>query len=515
MLNVSIRSRLYGVTALVSLLLVLIGVLGLRGMLDSNQRLKSIYEQRLQPTVQLAQVSDAMRESIQQLFLAGMHDARMEESRLHDHPISRHTDRARQQIEQIAKLVGDARWKGLQGEERALFEKLQTQARAFSVSGVERAAELYGKGGFAEANTHVIKNLVPAFNGMKETLGALYELQVRVSAQAYQAAEDDYLWRRNLSVLSIVMGLLGSLLSGWWLSRTLYRQIGAEPRMAAEIARCVAGGDLAVRINVREGDHGSVLAAMNAMLERLSGVIGRVRLAADHLVQVSGQVRENSQGLSQASSSQAASVEETSASIEQMSASIALNSDHARQTTDLASQTAQDAHQAGRAVNETVSAMQQIAERIDIVDDIAYQTNLLALNAAIEAARAGEHGKGFAVVAMEVRKLAERSQSAAQEIGRLARSSASQAVFTGNLLERILPDIQRTADLVTEISNASNEQAQGTAQINSAIALVNQSTQDAAHVAEQLSATAEEMSEEAESLLEMIAFFQVDEPPAA
>jgi methyl-accepting chemotaxis protein len=206
---------------------------------------------------------------------------------------------------------------------------------------------------------------------------------------------------------------------------------------------------------------------------------------------------------------QAASVEETSASIEEMSSSIAQNNENARITDGMAQKSARDAAQGGEAVSATVEAMQKIAERISVIDDIAYQTNLLALNAAIEAGRAGEHGRGFAVVASEVRKLAERSQIASQEIGELATQSVKRAELAGNLLGEMVPSIRKTADLVQEIAAASTEQTTGVEQINGAIGQVSQTMQQNAAASEELSSTAEELSGQAMRLQEAMTYFQL------
>jgi methyl-accepting chemotaxis protein len=192
-----------------------------------------------------------------------------------------------------------------------------------------------------------------------------------------------------------------------------------------------------------------------------------------------------------------------------MSASISQNTENAKVTDGMAAKAAKEATEGGAAVKETVSAMKQIAGKIGIIDDIAYQTNLLALNAAIEAARAGEHGKGFAVVAAEVRKLAERSQVAAQEIGELAGDSVMQAETAGKLLDAMVPSINKTSDLVQEITAASEEQTAGVGQINTAMNQMNQITQQNASASEELAATAEEMSGQAEQLQELMAFFKL------
>ena len=278
------------------------------------------------------------------------------------------------------------------------------------------------------------------------------------------------------------------------------------------IARRIANGDLTVEIDSKRKDEvGNVLNSIHEMILKLRQIIGEVRSAADNLSDAAEQVSATAQSLSQSSSQQAASVEETTSSMEQMSASITQNTENAKVTDGMASKAAREAAEGGQAVSKTVDDMKSIAGKIGIIDDIAYQTNLLALNAAIEAARAGEHGKGFAVVAAEVRKLAERSQVAAQEIGNLASSSVKQAERAGILLTEMVPTIRKTSDLVQEISSASTGQSSGVAQINGAMSLLNQATQQNASVSEELAATAEELGSQAEQLQETMTFFQLDE----
>lgn len=221
--------------------------------------------------------------------------------------------------------------------------------------------------------------------------------------------------------------------------------------------------------------------------------------------------------MSQGASEQAASAEEASSSMEEMAANIRQNAENAQQTEKIAIQAANDAEKGGQAVAETVNAMKQIAEKISIIEEISRQTNMLALNAAIEAARAGEHGKGFAVVADAVRKLAERSQSAAGEISNLSNTSVEIAENAGEMLSKIVPDIRRNAELVQEINAASNEQNTGTDQINSAIQQLDQVIQQNASAAEELSAMSEEMASSSESLAmqseelqQAISFFKTD-----
>jgi methyl-accepting chemotaxis protein len=278
----------------------------------------------------------------------------------------------------------------------------------------------------------------------------------------------------------------------------------------AAVAEHISEGDLTTRVNVLSG--ADVLGqALASMVEKLRGVMTGIRVAADQVATGSGELSGSSQEVSQGASEQAASVEEISSSMEEMASTVAQNADNARQTNAIATRTAEGAEEGGRAVDETVKAMQEIAEKIGIIEEIARQTNLLALNAAIEAARAGEHGKGFAVVASEVRKLAERSQFAAQEIRDVAGASVETAMNAGKLIEKIVPEIQKTAELVREIDAGSSEQAKGIEENARAIEQFDQVIQANSAAAEQMAATSEELSAQADQLLETISYFKLPE----
>jgi methyl-accepting chemotaxis protein len=272
----------------------------------------------------------------------------------------------------------------------------------------------------------------------------------------------------------------------------------------------IAGGDLTVTI-VPQSERDALGNALANMTAQLTQTITEVRNGAASLTSASGQVSATSQTLAQGTSEQAASVEETTASLEQMSSSIGQNAENSRHLAQIAADGARGAAESARSVARTVEAMKEIADKISIVDEIAYQTNLLALNAAIEAARAGEHGKGFAVVATEVRKLAERSQTSAKEIGALATSSVKIAEHSGQLLGELVPNVQKAADIIQEVSAASSEQAQGVGQVSRAMSQVDQVTQRNASAAEELSSTAEELAAQDESLQELMGVFRVPE----
>ncbi|WP_193771264.1 methyl-accepting chemotaxis protein [Candidatus Magnetaquicoccus inordinatus] len=416
------------------------------------------------------------------------------------------------------------RFASLAGEQAAflnVFQSLATkemqsyfkeQMGVAAVVEVERIRQIAfdkaGTGGFAvdpngwfAASTERINQLKKVEERLGEELAALAS---RLAVRSHQ----------QLLVYGILVPLivLGTLSFVTYVNRDLMNQIGCEMTEIGDVVTIVNNvtrGDLSVQFTVDCKRERSIYGSMRRMVAHLRETVSTIQGVAESVVDDCEQVNESARHVSAGGQKQAASVEETSAAMEQMAANIQNNAQNAHTTRELAAKAAKEAGQTGNSVKQAVEAMQQIASRIVIIEEIARQTNLLALNAAIEAARAGEHGKGFAVVAMEVRKLAERSQLAAGEITTLSQSSVSIAEQAGRSLARLVPDIQRTAELVQEIADASAEQNQGAQQVNQAIQQLDQVIQANALATSEMSEVAESLAVQARTMQESIGFFKV------
>ena len=315
----------------------------------------------------------------------------------------------------------------------------------------------------------------------------------------------------NQASMIMIVGLIIALVIGVIVALILTRSITRPVIQGVEFAKAMAKGDFTQKLSIAQKDEiGNLAEALNNMVDRLREVVQNVKSASENVASGSEEMSSSSEELSQGATEQASNIEEVSSSMEQMAANIQQNTDNAQETEKIANKAAKDAQDGGKAVTDTVQAMKDIADKISIIEEIARQTNLLALNAAIEAARAGDAGKGFAVVAAEVRKLAERSGQAANEISDLSSSSVQVAEQAGDMLQKMVPDIQKTAELVQEIAAASREQNSGAEQVNKAVQQLDQVIQQNASGAEEMSSTAEELSSQAQQLQDTMSFFSIN-----
>ena len=501
--NMKIGMRLGVGFGIMMVLLAVLTFMGIKSMHSINASMESIVKESNVKTKLARDAMKAIDEITEGIILvAAMNDDKVRTD------VKKEIDASRKIykdcVDTLEKL--DTSQKG-----RQLIEKARTEIKPAGEAN-NKVVQLAAANKMQEAMQVYVSQARP---GSEKVKGIFTDLAKHQEDQATASYNDAVKTYASTRMVLIIIGLVAVAL-GVVVAFLMTRSITKPLSEAVNISDRLARGDLTLTVDVTSNDEtGQLLTAMKNMVDNLKKVVQDVSSAAQNVASGSQQMSSSSQQMSEGATMQAASAEEVSSSMEEMSSNIKQNADNAQQTEKISLKAANDAREGGQAVSETVSAMKDIATKISIIEEIARQTNLLALNAAIEAARAGEHGKGFAVVATEVRKLAERSQTAAAEISKLSSSSVEVAEKAGEMLTKIVPDIQKTAELVQEISAASNEQNSGADQINKAIQQLDQVIQQNASATEEIASTAEELSSQAELLLDTIGYFKVDQGTAA
>jgi methyl-accepting chemotaxis protein len=498
----SISTKLMLLQSMAFVVMIGISIAGERGISSILARMNSVYADRVIPIDQIKHVSDAYIVELRHVandYSAGKMS----------------TQEGKAQIEAVLK-VGSENWDAylatfLTEDEKVKIAEVDAAFPAARAA-VSRIQSLIDAGNTEALATYLRTEFGAATAPFEDTLNALIDYQL-VEAER-MTREADALGRTIM--WSIIAASAVAILASLAASVIFTRRMKAALVAAVDMANAVADGDLNAHSESRSNDEiGQVVDGLNLMVERLRSVVGDVAMASGNVSAGSEQMASTAEQLSRGATEQASSTEEASSAMEQMAANIKQSAQNALDTEKIARKSAADARESGIAVAKAVEAMQTIAEKIIVVQEIARQTDLLALNAAVEAARAGEHGRGFAVVASEVRKLAERSQLAAGEISTLSANTVRAAHAAGDMLQGLVPDIERTATLVLEISSASQETATGAAQVNLAIQQLDSVTQENTAASEELSATAEELASQAEQLQAAIGFFKVDAGRAA
>lgn len=502
LINVRLSVKLLFTFFVMALIVAAVGVFAVAQFNSLGAKIQAIFTSEMAPLRTLADMRFNMMDHYRRLHLAVLTSDRQLRESL---PALNAENEAR--MDALFERLGPA----LNTEaERQLFERYGNLLQQYRAAAAEAmGVALQGDPGTAMSLLEV--DVHPLALAVQETM-ARFMAQVDSDAAQLQAQSSQQIAEgSNLILFMVVGGFVLALLLGWLVTYSVIRQVGGEPADAVRILKKIREGDLTAHIALKPKDDTSMLYSLRQMLDRIVTVISDARNVSGVVVAASEQVSTAAQSLSANAAQQAGGVEEASASLNRISDSVAQNAENARLADDMATHNARDAEQGARVVAEVVAAMQQITRQISIIDDIAYQTNLLALNASIEAARAGEHGRGFSVVAAEVRKLAERSQLAAQEISEVASGSFTLSEQAGDLFGKMMPSIVRTADLVQDIAASSREQASALAEITAAMGQLAQSTHVNASTAEEFSATAEELSAQAMQLQEMIRYFRIEQ----
>ena len=509
--NLTIKSRLFFLTAFLSAQLVTGGVIGLVSLNNANEAMKSIYDDRLVPLGQLDRIVRMQQENQLLVGQAIFGDPE-------------HIERQTSRVEANIKSIGEA-WNAymatyLTPEEKKLADEFAVHRKKFVEGGLRPAINALLADDISQAVMLANGPMMQLFMPVNESINALIQLQLDIAKSIQEESQSTYELVFLVCSAGILFGVILAALVSAWIIRSISRPL----EKAIQVAGSVAAGDLTQKIDVDSKDEiGELMQALKRMNDSLVNIVSQVRTSTDTIATASSQIASGNMDLSSRTEQQASSLEETASSTEQLTSTVKQNADNARQANQLAATASDIAVKGGNVVSEVVHTMEEINESskkivdiISVIDGIAFQTNILALNAAVEAARAGEQGRGFAVVATEVRSLAQRSAAAAKEIKGLIGDSVEKVGNgsklvnqAGATMEEIVASVRRVTDIMSEIMAASQEQATGIEQVSQAISQMDQVTQQNAALVEEAAAASQSMQDESANLAQVVGIFKL------
>ncbi|HEY8607641.1 MAG TPA: methyl-accepting chemotaxis protein [Noviherbaspirillum sp.] len=510
--NLTIRTRLIAVLGLLCIQLVAGGIIGIGSLGMANSSLKEIYDDRLVRLGALDRIIRLIDENE-----SGISKALTGEQSNLEQSLKRIAERNKTiDVEMTAFLAS-----GLSPAEQKLAESFNAHHKKYVDEGIKPAVDALTVLDTMSAVTAVHGPMTALLGPVRNDINALVQLQLDNAKAEYQAAEQTYQLVRTSCVIAILAGLAFAVVVGAKVIRTISGQLG----LAVSVAENVARGDLSQEIRVSGTDEtGRLMAALKNMNDSLTHIVAKVRHGTGVIASASVQIASGNADLSARTESQAGSLEETAASLEELTSTVKQNADSARQANQLAANASAIADDGGQAVSRVVDTMndiqgasRKIVDIIGVIDGIAFQTNILALNAAVEAARAGEQGRGFAVVAAEVRSLAQRSAAAAKEIKGLITDTVEKVNGgtvlvdqAGAKMHDVVQSIQQVTTIMREIMAAGQEQTSGIEQINQAVSLMDQATQQNAALVEEASTASTNLREQAAALADAVSVFKLD-----
>lgn len=509
--NLTIKSRLTIVIGFLSLLLIGTGSIGLFSLNNINDSLKSLYQDRVLPTGRLnlvARSMDATRIAVVESMYSSMTT------------VANEIDQIEKNIADENKILDSYMASHLSTDEKKRADIYVEKRKVYFSEGLKPTLALVRLGDLDKATELMRGKMRQEYLKTQTALDAVYQYQVEAAKGEFEHGQELFLLVRNVSVVSILAGIIFAIFMGIWLARGVVRPLAK----AVHVAGRIATGDLSQTIVVlNQNEMGNLFQALKDMNDSLGKTVSQVRQGSETIGIASREIAVGNADLSARTESQAGSLEQTASSMEELTSTVKKNADNSRQANQLALNASGVALQGGQIVARVIDTMGSIKESsrrivdiISVIDGIAFQTNILALNAAVEAARAGEQGRGFAVVASEVRNLAQRSASAAKEIKSLIGDSVEKVDAGGKLVDEagqtmglIVSSIQQLADIMSDITTASQEQSVGIEEVNRAIVHMDEMTQQNAALVEQAAAAAESMQEQAQSLVLAVSVFHL------